>query len=130
LNSPRTETYTMNLLQFDAASLKLYYGSNASIVNGRVQVPENPIPTERAWMVVFFDGHTVAGIYAAKASIFRADDFSVTDTENLSQLSVAISPLAYDTNSFTYEWIVPNQLKVQATATTVLNAGGRGCRPG
>lgn len=121
--SPRTETFTMNLLQFDSPSLKLYYGANANVVSGRVQVPENPIPTERAWMVIFFDGHTVAGIYAPKASIFRADDFAVTDTENLSQLSVAITPLAHSTNTHTYEWIIPAQLEVQATATAVLNAG-------
>lgn len=121
--APRTETFTMNLLQFDTPSLKLYYGQNASIVQGRVQVPENPVPTERAWLVVFFDGHTVAGIYAAKASIFRADDFSISDTENLAQLAVAISPLAYNSNTFTYEWISPQPLKVQATATATLNAG-------
>jgi len=121
--APRTETFTMNLLQFDTASLKLYYGANASVVDGRVQVPENPVPTERAWMVVFFDGHTVAGIYAQKASIFRADDFAVTDTENLSQLPVAITPLANGNNTFTYEWISPQALKVAATATPVIENG-------
>lgn len=121
--SPRTESFTMNLLQFDAASLKLYYGANANIVSGRVQVPENPVVSERAWLVVFFDGHTVAGIYAAKVSIFRSDDFSISDTENLAQLSLRITPLAYNSNVHTYEWIIPAQLKVQATGTAVLNAG-------
>lgn len=121
--APRTESFTMNLLQFDSASLKLYYGANASIVEGRVQVPENPIPTERAWLVVFFDGHTVAGLYAPKASIFRGDDFAVTDTENLAQLSINVTPLAHDGNAFTYEWLVPTALKVTATGTVVLNGG-------
>jgi hypothetical protein len=121
--APRTESFTMNLLQFDADSLKLYYGANASVVSGRVKVPENPIVTERAWLVVFFDGHTVAGIYAPKASFFRADDFSVSDTENLAQLSLRVTPLAYSTNTHAYEWIIPVQLKVQATASGVLNSG-------
>jgi hypothetical protein len=121
--SPRTESFTMNLLQFDVASLKLYYGQNCSIVDGNVQVPENPQPTERAWLVVFLDGHTVFGLHASKASFFRADDFAITDTENLAQLSLRISPLAYNGAVSAFTFITPKALKVQATAAAVLNAG-------
>lgn len=121
--SPRTESFTMNLLQFDVPGLKLYYGSNASVVNGNVEVPENPQPTERAWLVVFLDGHTVFGLHALKASFFRADDFAITDTENLSQLSLRISPLVADGSVSTFTFLPPKALKVQATGSAVLNAG-------
>ena len=80
------------------------------------------IPTERAWLFVFFDGHTVGGVYASKASIFRADDIAIADTENLAQLSVNVTPLSYNGGA-PFEWIEPAAMKVTATGSVVLNGG-------
>jgi len=119
----RTESYNMNLLQFDKDSLKLYYGANAVVTGtGSVQVPQDAVPTEVAWLVVFYDGTTTAGIYAPKASIFRSDDLSISDTENLAQLPLKVTPLTYLTNAFAIEFIPPKAVKVQATATASRSA--------
>jgi hypothetical protein len=119
----RTESYNMNLLQFDKDSLKLYYGANAVITGGgHVQVPQDAVPTEVAWLVVFYDGTTTAGIYAPKASIFRSDDLSISDTENLAQLPLKVTPLTYLTNAFAIQFIPPIAVKVQATATATRSA--------
>lgn len=113
----RTEAFIMNLLQFNTDGLKLYYGSNAAVVAGRVRVPSNPVPTEVAWLVVFYDGQSTAGIYAPKVSIIRSDDLAVSDTENLSQLSIKVTPLNYGANDWPFEWITPAVILSQATAT-------------
>lgn len=102
----RTESFNINLLQFDVTSLKLYYGSNAIVTDeGDVQVPSEPTPTEAAWCVVFYDGESTAGVYAEKASIFRNSDISISDTENLAQLPLTITPLTYESNAHTMTFI-------------------------
>jgi hypothetical protein len=114
----RTEAFVMQLLQFDSPSLKLYYGSNATVDgNGHVTVPSSPVPTEVAWLVVFYDGQTTAGVYAPKTSIFRSDDFSVSDTENLVQLSVKVTPLQNGANDYAFVWLPPTVILSTATAT-------------
>lgn len=121
--APRTEAFTMNLLQFDAPGLKLYYGSNATVDgSGNVQVPSNPIPTEVAWLVIFYDGQTTAGIYAPKASIIRSDDLSISDTENLAQLSLKVTPLNHAANDYAIVWLPPKVVLSTATATATRTA--------
>lgn len=106
--SARTESYSMNLLQFDAPSLKLYYGSNAVVTaGGAVQIPQDPTPTESAWLFVFYDGNVTGGIYAPKASIFRSDDLAISDTESLSSLPLQVTPLTYETNTWAITFIPP-----------------------
>lgn len=119
----RTEAFIMNLLQFDSAGLKLYYGSNAAVVSGRVRVPANPVPTEVAWLVVFYDGQSTAGMYAPKVSIIRSDDLAVADTENLAQLSLKVTPLNYGANDWPFEWIPPAIILSTATATANITSG-------
>jgi hypothetical protein len=119
----RTEAFVMNLLQFDAAALKLYYGSNATVNgSGHVQVPASPVPTEVAWLVVFYDGQTTAGVYAPKASIIRNDDLSISDTENLAQLSVKVTPLQNGANDYAIVWLPPAVILSTATATATRTA--------
>lgn len=104
----RTESYTVNLLQFDTASLRLYYGANAVVnADGSVDIPQSPVATEVAWLFVFRDGERVGGIYAKKASIIRADDFAITDTESLSRLSLRITPLGTDGATSALQFIPP-----------------------
>jgi len=114
----RTEAFVMNLLQFDEASLKLYYGSNAAVDgSGYVQIPANPVATEVAWLVVFYDGQTTAGVYAPKASILRNTDLTVADTENLVQLPVKVTPLQHSANNYAFVWLPPAVILSTATAT-------------
>jgi hypothetical protein len=95
--SAATRTYTINLLQFDTNTLKLFYGSNAEIdANGRIQIPETAIPTEAAWLFVFRDGSRVGALHAARTSIIGGEDFGISDTESLSRLALSITPMVAD----------------------------------
>lgn len=109
----RTDSFTVNLLQFGDDSLKLYYGENAEIFdNGDVGIPEVPVQVERAWLFLFFDGKTVGGIYAPRASFGRGEDFSIGTTEELSQLSVNVTPMASENNpGIPWRWIKPRQVE-------------------
>lgn len=101
--SSRTETMTFTLQQFDAAGLKLYYGSNApTLPNGTLGVPTNPVPTEAAFLVVFRDGNNAFAFYAPKAELYRADDLALADTESLAGLPIGVTPLVHSTNQYTY----------------------------
>lgn len=102
--APRSETISIPLQQFDVGALKLFYGSNAvEVENGRLLgVPQNPAPTERAFLAVFLDGETAFGVYAPKASIFRGGDLEIADTESLATLPLAVTPLVHGTNRWAY----------------------------
>jgi hypothetical protein len=101
--SARTETFAFTLQQFDAAGLKLYYGSNASVgAGGEIQVPATPIPTTKAFLAVFTDGANEFAFYAPKAEILRSDDLSIADTESLAGLPIGVKPLASGSNQWTY----------------------------
>lgn len=100
--SKRTESFNINLQQFDEAGLKLYYGSNASVVAGMLQVPVNPEPTVSAFLAVFIDKSNKFGIYVPKAEIFRGDNLEISDTESLASLPLKITPLIHSTNNWTY----------------------------
>lgn len=101
--SARQETMTFTLQQFDAASLKLYYGSNATVgTAGEIQVPSDPTPTTTAFLVVFTDGANIFAFYAPKAEIYRNDDLSLSDTESLAGLPLGVKPLISGSNTWTY----------------------------
>jgi len=101
--STRTETFTFTLQQFDAAGLKLYYGSNATVGGaGEIRVPTTPTPTTKAFLAIFIDGANEFAFYVPKAEIFRADDLSISDTESLAGLPIGVKPLASGANTWTY----------------------------
>lgn len=96
--SPRTETFTFNVAQWDVNSLKLYYGSNmvvesSGIANTYYGVPDAPTPTQKAFLAVFQDGGMTVAFYAPKAEIIRADDLSISDTSSLQLLPIKVTPL-------------------------------------
>ena len=100
--SNRIDTFTFNLQQFDAASLKLYYGSNmAEMDTGSIwqTVPDNPDITTVAFLAVFTDGSKKFGIYAPAAEIYRADDAEFASDE-LAGLPIQIKPLNHSTNTW------------------------------
>jgi hypothetical protein len=90
----RVESFGINLLEWTADSLKLYYGANAVVAaDGAVEVPSDPVPTEGAFLVVLQDGDNVAGFYAEKASVFRSDDIAIADANSLAQLPIKVTAL-------------------------------------
>lgn len=101
--STRTDNLKFTLQQFDTASLKLYFGSNATLgTAGEVQVPINPVPTTAAFLAIFLDGDNVFAFYAPKAEIFRGDDISVSDTESLAGLPLNVKPLISGSNDWAF----------------------------
>ncbi|MFG1602847.1 hypothetical protein [Actinoplanes sp. NPDC049265] len=101
--SARTESLAFTLQQFDVDGLRLYYGANAPMLpNGLLGVPAEPVPTICAFLVVFVDGDNHFGFYAPKAEVYRADDFSASDTESLAGLPLGVKPMTYGANAWTY----------------------------
>jgi hypothetical protein len=95
--APRTESFSVSLLDWTDDSLKLYYGANAVIAaDGAIEIPSEPTPTEAAFLVVLEDGENVAGFYAAKASIFRAEDIAIADANSLAALPIRVTALNVD----------------------------------
>lgn len=123
--SDRTETFTINLQQFDTPSLKLFYGSNAeTLANGMVTNPNKGTPTEAAYLAVFVDKDNVFAIYAPKVEIFRGDNFTLEDTESLNSLPLAITPMNHGTNQWTYAVSPIGDLTTTAwEATTAYDLG-------
>jgi hypothetical protein len=103
--SDRIESFTFTLQQWDEDSLKLYFGSNATIIDGATDilaVPTSPEPTTAAFLAVFIDGSTKFGLYMPKAELFRGDDLSLSDTESLAGLPIKVKPVQYSSNTWTY----------------------------
>lgn len=89
------------LEQFDADSLKLYFGSNASTGgDGEIQAPDAPTPTTCSFLAVFTDGDTTFALYAPKAEIYDADDIAPSDTESLAGLPLKVKFLAHGENNW------------------------------
>lgn len=124
--SKRTESWNIILQQFDAASLKLYFGSNATVtVDGKwLHVPDNPAPTTSAFLAVFVDGATIFAIYAAKADILRGDDLELPDTESLAGLPIRVTPVKSGSNVGPYD-VTPLDLVVAAWAATTAYSLGQ-----
>lgn len=102
--APRVESITFALQQWDATTLKLYYGSNSTTngTDGSVQTPANPVPTEGTLYVLVTDGDENLAMYFPHVSIFRADDISF-DAEALAGLPVAATVLGQSGEDFLYE---------------------------
>lgn len=101
--APRTERFTFTLQQWDEASLKLYFGSNAIVQpDGTVGVPQSPTPTTGAFLAVFYDGENSLDFFAQKAEILRGDDMELSDTESLAGLPITVTPLIHGSNTWPY----------------------------
>lgn len=102
-HAPRTESFNFTIQQWDRKSLRLYFGRNAPVLaDGSLGVPVSPVPTEAAFLVVFYDGENAFAFYAPKAEIFRADDVSIPDAESLAGLPLAVKPLVHGGNEYAY----------------------------
>lgn len=118
--SSAIRSFTVNFLQWDTATMKLYYGSNAKVgVDGALQIPEQPIPSEGAWLAVIRDGSNYGGFYAQKCSAIGDGDFSISDTDSLAQLPVKFTPTSVDGSEFAFEF-----LPMKAAAGAAVEPGG------
>ena len=101
--SPRSESFEILLQQWDEASLKLYYGSNAiQLPNGLLAAAATPLPTTCAFLAVFEDGPVRFPVYAPKVEIYRAGDLEFSDTNSFTGLPLKITPVSYGANAWTY----------------------------
>lgn len=92
--APAIRSFTVNHLQWDTATLQLYYGSNAVVnADGSVDVPETAIPTEKAWLARLRDGNTFGGFYSKRTSIIGDGDISIADSDSLAQIPVKYTPM-------------------------------------
>ena len=109
----RTDSFGVNLLQFEEDALKLYYGSNTVIYeNGDIGIPEVAVAEERAWLFLFQDGNMVGGLYAPRASFGRAEDFNISSTEELSSLPIQVTPMSHgDNQGVPYRFIPPREVE-------------------
>lgn len=98
--SPRTATVNMSLLQWDTPGKKLFLGSNAMVDSeGRVGPAANPTPTTTAVYILIEDGENYMDIVFPKAEIIGTGDLSLSDTESLAALPLAITPLRKDADT-------------------------------
>ena len=66
------------------------------------EIASSPVPTVCAFLAIFIDGENVFAFYAPKAEVYRGDDMSISDTENLASLPLAVKALQSGTNPYTY----------------------------
>lgn len=101
--SARTEAFSFSVHQFDAATMKLYFGDNmVNVAGGWLGVNTSPQVTKRAFMCVLLDGATAFGIYMPEAEIYRGEDFSFEDSEALAALPLKVTPVVADGNDWAY----------------------------
>lgn len=103
--TPATRAFTVNFLQWDAATLKLYYGGNVTEKGGNLEIPQTPHPSEVAWLAVLQDGDNYGGIYAAKSSAIGDGDLTISDADSLAQLPVKFTPLSYNDSNFAFTFV-------------------------
>lgn len=101
--SARTESFSFSVHQFDAATMKLYFGNNmVTVPGGWLGINTNPQVTKRAFLCVLLDGDRAFGIYMPEAEIFRGEDFSFEDSEALATLPIKVTPVVADGNDWSY----------------------------
>lgn len=97
---------TVNAQQFDAETLALYYGDNASSDPNVFGVARSDAPAiERAFLLVLVDGTNKIGFSAAKASIRREDAISMA-VDEFSTLPLRATFIK-ETGKNIFEWILP-----------------------
>lgn len=104
-SSPRTESFTTTLLQWDEETLPFYFGGNMELISGSdifYGVNSNPDPIQKALLIVLRDGQNAFPIYAPSTSITRADDLSIDSTEDLAGLPITINLQNYQGNEWSF----------------------------
>lgn len=129
--SQRTETMRVNLQQFDATGLKLFFGANMqpTVDDARFSgVPSTPQPTKAAFMAIYIDGANVFALWSPSVEIMRGDDFELADTESLASLPLDIKPMFFipSGQAIANDWtwaLTPLEAAPNATGATAGSPG-------
>ncbi|NGO71448.1 hypothetical protein [Streptomyces boncukensis] len=104
--SPRVESVTFALQQWDESAYRAFWGANATTAEaaGRtvVQVPSVPQELEGALFVLVRDGANGMFFHFPRVSIARADDIEF-DAEELAGLPVRATVLGMSGQEWTYQ---------------------------
>lgn len=120
----RVEAFGFSLLEWTEKSAQFYYGANAVLAeDGAIEVPLEPVPTEKALLIVLIDGAMVSGFHSLKASIFRSDDLAVSDTNSLAALPIKATAMSWNGSPSAYAVILPKAAKTAAKAVATVAAG-------
>lgn len=97
---------TLKLLQFDADTMELYYGKNASSIPNVFGVKSGGAKAvERAILIILQDGDFVIAFSAAKAST-RRDEAIALAPDDFSQLPIRATFLDYPGRNL-FDWTLP-----------------------
>lgn len=101
--STKSSTFNFSIHQFDDEGLKLYLGSNSvTDSDGRIGPADSPAPTDTAFYVCIEDGDRYMDFYVPKSDIIGAEDLALADTESLSSLPLAVTPLRHASHQSPY----------------------------
>lgn len=79
---PLADSIKLQFHQFDADTLELYYGKNASTTAGVFGVKGGPsTPIERALLIIIVDGEEKIGFHASKTSLRRDESIKLKTDE-------------------------------------------------
>ncbi|MDV6975338.1 phage tail tube protein [Mycobacterium intracellulare] len=101
---PVADSVTINLSQWDADSLELYYGEDAAPdEDGVFGVSGDFEPIECAVLIIIVDGSVRIGFYAPKASVKRDDSVNLP-VDDLASLPIKVTFLNLGARRL-YDWI-------------------------
>ena len=126
-SSARTESFTTALLQWDAATLPFYFGSDMALIPGSevfMGVKSRPTSIRKAFLVVFEDGENRFAVYAPSAEIARGDDLSIDSTEELASLPIKITLQNYEGNDWAFAITPIGGAKPSGSAGSTRPSGG------
>lgn len=100
---PVEDSIMLSLEQWDAATMELYFGPDASDTDGVYGVSGDFTPVEKALLVVLVDGDARVGFYAPKASVQR-DKAIKLPLDDLASMPIKATFLNLGSRRL-YDWI-------------------------
>lgn len=88
----KSYSYTVKFHQWDEVILKLAFGGNAKVEEGKVFIPETSHVSRGSWVAVFEDGNEKLFFYAKRCSAIGEAAPGITNTTSLTELPVVFTP--------------------------------------
>lgn len=92
----RIVSLALNLLQFDADTLKLFWGDNTTKTGEWYYAQTKPKPVQKAILAIAEDGENLWGVHAAKGDFMANGSFSLESLEDFAELPVKFSALQHE----------------------------------
>lgn len=112
---PVEDSVTLSLVQWDEVAMELYFGADASDVEGVYGVSGDFHPVEKGFLVILVDGDARVGFYATKASIQR-DAAIKLPLDDLASLPIKATFLNYGSRRL-YDWISAEHFSFSSTGS-------------